>query len=167
MQAYCFRFYFLSVTVIILGGMVVQRVSLMGPMAFASPAGLRSGTILKFDFEIVNGVLSPSISSLISREPHQLVPGRERVPGVNRDLCRIVPVLPTATHEHADLTINVVHAYLAALRVTISMRSCIGRWGAFVEYANLVPDDDKVGVTLYKGWRLSRQSVAAVFAPRM
>ena len=44
----------------------------MGLMAFASPAGLRSGTILKFDFEIVNGVLKPSISSLIGREPPQL-----------------------------------------------------------------------------------------------
>ena len=47
---------------------------------------------------------------------------------MNRDLClaivAFVPVTTTAVHEHADVTINVVHAYLAELRTNIC------RWSA-------------------------------------
>ena len=53
----------------------------MGLMAFA--AGLRSGTILKFDFEIVKGTLMPV--HLLGREPHKSSP---RGHLVDRVLCR-------------------------------------------------------------------------------
>ena len=59
----------------------VQRISLVELMA-----GLRLGTILKFDSEIVTVPSFPLISSPIGREPLQLARARWRVPGVNRDL---------------------------------------------------------------------------------